>query len=40
VAELEHQKERLATYATQARFAVARIYDRATGKDTDHAAGQ
>ena len=29
VAELEHQKEQLATYATQARFAVARIYDRA-----------
>lgn len=29
VAELEHQKQQLATYATQARFAVARIYDRA-----------
>jgi DNA repair ATPase RecN len=40
VAELEHQKVQLATYATQARFAVARLYDRATGKDTDHAAGQ
>lgn len=30
VAELERQKERLAVYATQARFAVAQIYDRAT----------
>ena len=29
VAELEHQKDQLANYATQARFAVARIYDRA-----------
>ncbi|HWY72009.1 MAG TPA: hypothetical protein VNW98_00085, partial [Burkholderiaceae bacterium] len=36
VAELEHQKEQLATYATQARFAVARIYDRANvGKAAD-----
>jgi Tetratricopeptide repeat len=41
VAELEHQKEQLAVYATQARFAVARIYDRANvGKEADHAAGQ
>ena len=30
VAELTHQKERLAVYATQARFAVAQLYDRAT----------
>ena len=30
VAELTHQKERLAIYATQARFAVAQLYDRAT----------
>ena len=30
VAELDRQKERLAVYATQARFAVAQIYDRAT----------
>ena len=29
VAELVQQKERLATYATQARFAVAQLYDRA-----------
>jgi hypothetical protein len=29
IADLEHQKQQLATYATQARFAVARIYDRA-----------
>jgi len=32
VAEMEHQKERLAGYATQARFAVARIYDRANSR--------
>jgi len=38
VAELEHQKERLAVYSTQARFAVAQIYDRAsTNRDADHA---
>jgi hypothetical protein len=30
VAELTRQKERLAVYATQARFAVAQLYDRAT----------
>lgn len=30
VAELERQKERLAVYSTQARFAVAQLYDRAT----------
>lgn len=29
VAELERQKERLAIYATQARYAVAQLYDRA-----------
>jgi hypothetical protein len=29
VAELLRQKERLAAYGTQARFAVAQIYDRA-----------
>jgi len=40
VAELEHQKEQLATYATQARFAVARIYDRANvGKAADGQPG-
>ena len=39
VAELERQKERLAVYATQARFAVAQIYDRATStKEGDRAA--
>ena len=39
VAELEGQKERLAVYATQARFAVAQIYDRASGstKEADRA---
>ena len=29
VAELTRQKERLAAYTTQARFAVAQLYDRA-----------
>jgi len=37
VAELERQKDRLATYATQARYAVAQLYDRANlaKKDDD-----
>ena len=36
VAELTRQKERLAAYATQARFAVAQLYDRATSaRDAD-----
>ena len=39
VAELTRQKERLAIYATQARFAVAQLYDRANiRKDADHVA--
>ena len=39
VAELQRQKERLAVYATQARFAVAQIYDRATStKEGDRAS--
>ncbi len=39
VAELARQKERLAGYTTQARFAVAQLYDQATrAKDADHAA--
>ncbi|MBX3619022.1 MAG: hypothetical protein KF891_03370 [Rhizobacter sp.] len=38
VAELVKQKERLAAYGTQARFAVAQLYDRATkAKDADNA---
>jgi hypothetical protein len=36
VAALERQKERLATYATQARFAVAQLYDRAQLAKQDH----
>ena len=41
VAELEQQKERLAAYATQARFAVAQIHDRATlSRNDDHAPRQ
>jgi hypothetical protein len=41
VAELEHQKEQLAGYATQARFAVARLYDRANlGKAADIQPGE
>ena len=31
IAELERQQARLATYATQARFALAQIYDQASG---------
>jgi hypothetical protein len=31
VKELEAQKQRLAAYSLQARFALASIYDRATG---------
>ncbi|MEP6876484.1 MAG: tetratricopeptide repeat protein [Burkholderiales bacterium] len=39
VAELTRQKERLAVYTTQARFAVAQLYDRANvKKEADHAA--
>ena len=39
VAELERQKDRLAVYAMQARFAVAQLYDRATlSRNEDHAA--
>ena len=39
VAELTRQKERLAVYSMQARFAVAQLYDRANGrKDAEHAA--
>lgn len=37
VAELEQQKQRLATYITQARFAVAQIYDRAGRAEKTHA---
>jgi len=41
VAQLTHQKEQLATYATQARFAVARIYDRANiGKTGNEDTGE
>jgi hypothetical protein len=41
VAELLRQKERLAGYGTQARFAVAQIYDRASlAKDRNRAAAQ
>jgi len=41
VAELQEQKERLASYGTQARFAVAQIYDRARlAKEGDHAPEQ
>ena len=41
VAELTRQKERLALYATQARFAVAQLYDRAAmASQSDHATKQ
>ena len=38
VAELVRQKERLAVYSTQARFAVAQLYDRATAARKDERA--
>jgi len=39
VAQLTVQKERLAGYTAQARYAVAQLYDRATEpKEGDHAA--
>ena len=39
VTELKAQKERLAAYTAQARYAVAQLYDRATEpKEGDHAA--
>jgi len=34
VRELEAQKERLAAYSLQARFALAAIYDRASSKES------
>lgn len=40
VAELVRQKERLATYLTQARFAVAQIYDRANVAQQEQRGGQ
>jgi len=41
VAALERQKERVAAYGTQARFALAQIYDQATvGKEGDRAPAQ
>ena len=43
VAELERQKERLTEYTTQARFAVAQLYDRANqpaNQDADRASKQ
>jgi hypothetical protein len=39
IAELAGQQQRIAGYTTQARFALAQLYDRAYGKqDADHAA--
>ncbi len=39
ITELKSQKERLAQYTAQARYAVAQLYDRATEpKEGDHAA--
>jgi hypothetical protein len=38
VTQLQRQKERLAEYTTQARFAVAQLYDRASlSSSADHA---
>jgi hypothetical protein len=39
IVDLQAQKERLAAYTAQARYAVAQLYDRATEpKEGDHAA--
>ena len=38
VAELAGQQQRIAAYTTQARFALAQLYDRAYGKQDDKAA--
>ena len=38
IAELSRQKERLAVYSTQARFAVAQLYDRANSGGAANAA--
>jgi hypothetical protein len=40
VKELESQKQRLAAYSLQARFALASIYDRASSKSGDRGAAQ
>ena len=40
VKELESQKQRLAAYSLQARFALASIYDRASSKSGDSGAAQ
>ena len=41
VAELQGQKERLVVYATQARFALAQLYDRAKlARENDRATPQ
>ena len=37
IAGLKAQKERLAAYTAQARYAVAQLYDRATDKESGHA---
>jgi conjugal transfer/entry exclusion protein len=39
IAQLMRRKERLAEYSTQARFAVAQLYDRASlsSNSADHA---
>ena len=39
IAELSNQQQRIASYTTQARFALAQLYDRANGKqDAENAA--
>lgn len=38
VAELTRQQERLGVYSTQARFALAQLYDRGTEHAVDHSA--
>ena len=38
IAELKRQQQRLEVYTTQARFALAQLYDRGTDIATDHSA--
>jgi hypothetical protein len=40
IAELTNQQQRIASYTTQARFALAQLYDRANGKADDKTDGK
>ena len=40
IADLTNQQQRIASYTTQARFALAQLYDRANGKTDDKPQGK